>query len=251
MYSKFLVPFCAVVFCVPIVFCDNNNTDNKSNQKYEMSSASNYDGKNSDFQPLADPDRKVSGAYYGIGLGISNISHKLNVGKGNGTKLSNKQSANQFDISLIGGFGAAFYDRYYAGIEFDFFKRMPKKTKDFGESGVVHKSNFGLNMDVRFGYQFPQYGTLAYVTAGFARVLGEMGAYNNGNNVAKMTFGSFFPTVGFGLEHRVNQTVNLRGDVRFTIGSKEKKEAKVNGANWTFEAKPNRYAFRISVTKNI
>lgn len=206
----------------------------------------------SDFQPLADPDRKISGAYYGVGLGMSDISNKLNVVKNDGTGLKRKQSANQFDLSLIGGFGTVLYQRYYAGVEFDFFKRLPKKTKWFENEGVgvVHKSNIGLNMDVRFGYQFPQRGTMVYMTAGFARVLGEMLASSNGATT-KLTFGSFFPTAGLGVEHQVNQSVNIRADARFSFGSKEKKHAIVNGTSCELQGKPNRIAFRLSVTRNI
>ncbi|MBQ7674154.1 MAG: hypothetical protein IJT36_06550 [Alphaproteobacteria bacterium] len=249
--SSFAVDFCYAEYSVSSTEASaNTTTDNDTTDN------GNYDNKGyikegSDFQPLADPDRKISGAYYGIGLGISNISNKLDVVKNDGTRLKHKQSANQFDLSLIGGFGTTLYSQYYAGVEFDFFKRLPKKTKWFDNEGVgiVHKSNIGLNMDVRFGYQFPQQGTMIYMTAGFARVLGEMLASNNGSTT-KLTFGSFFPTAGLGVEHRMNQLVNIRADVRFSFGSKEKKNAVVNGSPCEFQGKPNRIAFRISVTRS-
>ncbi|MBR1734433.1 MAG: outer membrane beta-barrel protein [Alphaproteobacteria bacterium] len=221
-----------------------NNSYAQNNDRYSIKNDA------SDFQKFEEPDQKISGAYYGLGLGLSNISNQLHVYKNDGTSLNHKKSANQYDISLIGGFGTVLYNKYYAGVEFDFFKRLPKKTTWFDKVGIVHKANMGLNMDVRFGCQFPKQGNLLYVTVGFARVLGEMQADNNGT-INKATFGSFFPTAGIGIEHRMNQKVNIRGDFRYTFGSKERKSMPFNGNTAEFQGKPKRFAFRLSVVRSI
>jgi hypothetical protein len=194
---------------------------------------------------LSEPYRNVSGAYYGLGLGSSIISHKVTYSKGEDQKSDFKKNAHQFDVSLIAGFGAPFYDRYYAGIEFDIFKRFSKKTSYNDEIGIIHSSNIGLNMDVRFGYLFPEHGSMVYLTAGFARIVGRV-TFDKGNTEG--SFGSFYPTVGVGLEHKINHQWNVRGDFRMAITSKDDNKY---SHNWKYEAKPNRIAFRVSITRNI
>ncbi len=222
-----------------------------SSERQEMESEYN---KNNDFLELSEPERKVSGAYYGLGVTLSRTSNKLNVSKNQQASLKYDNSANQYDFSAIIGFGSAFYERYYAGVELDFFKRLPEKTKRKNEIGIIHSSNIGMNMDVRFGYQFPQHGTLAYLTAGFARIIGKAAFYRSNDNSpsAKKSFGSFYPTVGFGLEYKMNHKWNLRGDFRYSITNKDdNKYVKLDANEWKFDAKPNRFAIRFSVTRNI
>ncbi|MDR2067468.1 MAG: porin family protein [Holosporaceae bacterium] len=198
-----------------------------------------------EFSDLSEPHRNVSGAYYGLGLASSIVAHKVTYGKGGALMSSLKKSAHQFDVSLIFGFGAPFYDRYYAGIELDLFKRFPKKTSYNDEIGVIHSSNIGLNMDVRFGYLFPEHGSMIYITAGFARVVGKV-TFDKG--ATEGSFGSFYPTFGVGLEHKINHRWNVRGDFRIALASKDDNKY---SHGWKYEAKPGRIAFRVSITRNI
>ncbi|MDR3187439.1 MAG: porin family protein [Holosporaceae bacterium] len=198
-----------------------------------------------EFSELSEPHRNVSGAYYGLGLGSSLISHKVTYGKGEGQKSSSKKNAHQFDISLILGFGAPFYGRCYAGVEWDLFKRFSKKTSYENEIGIIHSANIGLNMDVRFGYLFPEHGSMVYFTAGFARIVGRV-TFNRGSTEG--SFGSFYPTLGVGVEHKINHRWNVRGDFRLAITSKDDNKY---SHGWKYEAKPNRIAFRVSITRNI
>jgi hypothetical protein len=116
------------------------------------SEISNLKEKTSDeFLELAEPQKNIGGAYYGLGVTLSQISHDVKAIKNNIQEIKFKKSDNQFDISLIGGFGSAFYKRYYAGLEIELFQRFSGKTRYNGEVGIIHSSNFGLNMDVRFG----------------------------------------------------------------------------------------------------
>lgn len=233
-----------------LVFSSINNVA-ASSKKQETTSEYN---KDNDFLELSEPERKVSGAYYGLGVTLSRTSNKLNISKNQQTSVKYDNSANQYDLSAIVGFGSAFYERYYAGVELDFFKRLPEKTKRKDEIGIIHASNIGMNMDVRFGYQFPQYGTLGYVTVGFARIIGKTAFYrsNDNNPSAKKSFGSFYPTLGFGLEYKMNHKWNLRGDFRYSITNKDdNKYEKLDANEWNFDAKPNRFAIRFSVTRNI
>lgn len=206
----------------------------------------------SNLPELGEPCRYVSGAYFGLGGTISNIKHKVTAKKKNSKQdIGESKSNAQFDLSLIAGFGSAFYKQYYAGIEFDFFKRFKGSSSRKEDMEVRFPSNIGLNMDVRFGRQLPHYGSLVYVTVGFARVIGEVTFYSN-NKSAKYSFGSFYPTLGLGIEKKINNDWNIRGDVRFAITSKDdNKDAKIDKTEWKYEGKPNRVAFRISVTRNI
>jgi hypothetical protein len=205
-----------------------------------------------EFLDLDEPDRNISGAYYGLGFTLSRISHSMKASR-SGQEVSFKKADNQYDISLIGGFGSMFYKRYYAGIEMEFFRRFSGKTNyhSSGAIGLKHTSTVGLNMDVRFGYVFPKQGSLVYATIGCARVLGTVvSAEGVGRNarVQEGSFGSFYPTVGGGVEKKLNSRWNVRGDLRVSITSTDDNR---RVRNWNFEAKPSRTALRVSVTRNI
>lgn len=223
-----------------------------SQGQQEISTFVENDNEYNNLPKLGEPCRYVSGAYFGFGGTVSDIKHKVTVRKGNNPQdVSASKSKAQFDLSMISGFGAAFYNEYYAGIEFEFFKRFKRSSSRENEIEVMFTSNIGLNMDVRFGRQLPRYGALIYTTAGFARVIGEATFYSN-NDYAKRSFGSFYPNFGFGVEKKINNDWNVRGDFRFAISSKDdNKETRMNGVIWKYEGKPNKTSFRISVTKNI
>lgn len=233
-----------VVALLAVTFCSVNAERTENKDESELSE-------------LGEPCRYVSGAYYGLGLGLSHISHKVNAVKNNVENISLKKNSNQYDLSIIAGFGSAFYKRYYAGIEMELFKRLKGSSSTNDEINITFPATVGLNMDVRFGYQFPESGCLAYVTAGFSRVLGKTAFKVNtnrrrGGKTHEMSFGSFYPTFGAGVEYKIDHHWNIRGDVRFAITSKDdNKRIRVNNNNWKFDAKPSRLAFRISVTRNI
>ncbi|MDR0632263.1 MAG: hypothetical protein LBF54_03440 [Holosporaceae bacterium] len=221
-------------------------------QSSEKSAASNA------FSELSWPYRNVGGAYWGLGATLSRISHSAWMWKDGTEKVTNFKATNsQFDASLIGGFGSAFYKGYYAGIEMELFKRFGEKASRHpgGEVGIIHKSAIGLNMDVRFGYLLPKRGELIYVTVGFARVVGGVAFYegSGGNRPGyEGSFGSFYPTLGVGVEHKINHLWNVRGDFRISITSKDdNKYLSTRSTTWKYEAKPSRMAFRISITRNI
>ncbi|MDR1333865.1 MAG: hypothetical protein LBJ71_01455 [Holosporaceae bacterium] len=216
--------------------------------------AAEYSGDESktagEFLDLGEPEKEIGGAYAGLGVTLSRISHNL---KAKGTAASSSEvnldsSGNQWDVSLIGGFGSAFYKRYYAGIEMDFFKRISGNTKYSSnrDIAIVHNSTMGLNMDIRFGYLYPQ-GYLIYSTIGFARVLGR-GLFKHGTDYVEGSFGSFYPTFGVGLEKKMNHRWNIRADFHISLTSKDDNKSK---SIWKYEAKPKRMAFRISITRSI
>ncbi|GHT95109.1 hypothetical protein FACS1894122_12350 [Alphaproteobacteria bacterium] len=199
--------------------------------------------------------------------------------KGDGVEeniLDLSSSANQYDLSLIAGFGAPFHKNWYAGIEFALFKRFGERKKDNGLIGIKHSSIIGMDMDVRLGYLFPQSGNLLYVTIGFTRILGRATFPQDKERRGEVSFGSFYPTFGFGIEHKINHNWNIRGDFRISLTSKDdnkshrsNKEEVVkfdknkatdkdkvgysldSGKDLKFDAKPARYSFRISITRNI
>lgn len=242
------VPFHSVLFASLICFSVN------ATQGEKPQSISEVTYNNDDFLPLSEPERVVNGAYYGLGITMSRLSGKLNLSKNGQVSEKYSRSVGQYDLSAIVGFGAAFYERYYTGVELEFFKRFPEKTSRNEEVGIIYASNMGMNMDVRFGYQFPKYAALTYVTLGFARVIGKAAFYapNAAESSDDRTFGSFYPTVGVGLEYKVNHLWNVRGDLRYSITSKDdNKDARVGANAWKFDGKPNRCAFRISLTRTI
>ncbi|MDR2681999.1 MAG: hypothetical protein LBB29_03060 [Holosporaceae bacterium] len=219
-----------------------------------------------DFIELSEPYKIIGGAYVGLGVGLASIKHKLNANKITGGRkepVSLHNSANQYDIVLIAGFGSAFYKNYYAGIEFSIFRRFCEKTKFVNEEaiGLQHTSGIGFDMDVRIGYLLPESGNLIYGTVGFARIVGavtfrqidgQQGWKQGTNGHHKVSFGSFYPTFGLGMEHKIDDTWNVRGDVRMSLTSKDDgKRYRINGNNWEFDVRPNKFAIRLSVTRTI
>lgn len=214
-----------------------------------------------ELQQLGEPYKNISGAYYGFGLGTSIISHRVKAWNTTGGETP-KRTANQLETSLIGGFGAAFYKRYYSGLELEFFKRFSGGGKKDGSIGVAHPSSMGINMDVRLGYLFPEQGNLLYMTVGFARIIGHA-RFGNGSRTLpggrvvnddkkyiNRSFGSFYPTVGCGFEHKVDHNWNVRLDARYSITYKDDgKVVRVNGDTWNYEGKPSRISLRCSVVR--
>lgn len=240
----------SVLWSIGLVFAVVAAEPNQEQQ--QTSTFVKNDNEYSNLPKLGEPCRYVSGAYFGLGGTISNIKHKVTVKKSNSPlEIGVSKSKAQFDLSMIAGFGAAFYKEYYAGLEFEFFKRFKGSGSRENEIEVLFSSSIGLNMDVRFGRQLPHYGALVYTTVGFARLIGETMFYSS-NMDAKRSFGSFYPNFGLGIEKKINNDWNIRGDVRFAITAKDNnKEAHMSGVKWKYEGTPNKTSFRISVTKNI
>lgn len=230
--------------------------------------------EDSEFQPLSDPYRRIGGAYVGGGLDFSHMSYDVRLFEDDDEKLTSKVSKTAFQpaLSLVGGFGTTFYKDWYAGLEFEFFKRFPKSTKKDGKVEVIFKSTLGFNMDARLGYQFPKSGIMVYLGVGFARVLGAMSARENDKvKPTVKTFGSFFPTISGGIAYKMNQNWIVQATVRYSIGSKEKKhfmypsdiakfeqnikdkkEDPTEGlAKRAMEGKPTRWGFGIYVVRQI
>ncbi|MDR3151235.1 MAG: outer membrane beta-barrel protein [Holosporaceae bacterium] len=241
---------------------EHNNVSPKKSEKNNI--AAEIPTTTDDFLELSEPYRTVGGAYFGVGLALSRITHKLNATKNNSNKINFKNSATQYDLSFIFGFGSAFYKSYYTGIEFSIFKRLSSNTKyaDNESIGLKHSSILGLDMDVRLGYLFPESGNLAYFTVGFARVIGRtvFREYSTNRNIRgsaryiekEKSFGSFYPTFGCGIEHKLNQDWDVRCDLRMSITSKDDNKSHTSGNNdWSYDAKPSRFAIGISITRSI
>lgn len=244
---------------------------NETGSSSEESSGEDANGiipVDTEFEALSNPYRAISGAYVGAGLDVSRIQNKVRLFLGDkdgnvdkSPKIAEKQNVTQFDVSVIGGFGSVFYENWYVGLEFKFFKRLPEKKRNFEEISIISKGCLGLNMDVRLGYQFPQNGVMVYASVGFARILGGMWAFDKTQNnklLAKKTFGSFFPTAGVGVEYRLTQIWNIRADLRYSMGSREKKRflyddgSKKEVADMpvrVLEGKPTRWSVGVSAVR--
>jgi opacity protein-like surface antigen len=209
--------------------------------------------ENDDFQKLSDPYNYISGAYYGLGIGISRISHSIKALVDHEETRNLKSSSNQYDVSILTGFGTNFHNRFYVGIELELFGRLPKRKKTEGDLSIEHTLSMGLNMDVRLGYQFPENGIMPYATFGFSKVGGKALITRANKNIS-VAFGSFYPTCGLGVEYKLSHSWHIRGDCRIAITSKDdsnKKRSIDNATTCTLIGKPNKVSFRISVAKSI
>jgi len=207
-----------------------------------------------DFIELDEPYQYVTGAYWGVTVGPTFVKHKLTATDESGENVlqSTNISKTQFDYGLMAGFGTSFYKDYYVGLEMEMLKRAGKGVhKNEDEAfGLRFQSQFGLNMNVRFGYLFPKQGNMVYAMVGFSRTLGKAVGEDENNKTVEQSFGSYFPIVGVGIEHKINYDWNIRLDAKYSITSRDSdKKMKKDGP--VYGAKPQSIGIRLSITRNI
>lgn len=212
-----------------------------------------------ELQELDQPNKEINGAYWGLGLSVARTHHKIDLTKTVAgvpnptiTHSSPSSTAAQIEASFLVGFGTSFWSKYYTGLELEVFRRFRGKTSHFDDLHVEHSQNTSFNFEGRLGYLFPKKGNMIYLTAGVSRLYSR--AYFGDDRSKNVTsFGSFFPTVGVGFEHRINAKWNVRFDYRYVISSKERDQGvKLNNkTTYSYRGKPGRMSFRIAVTRNI
>ncbi|MDR1551079.1 MAG: hypothetical protein LBS14_00095 [Holosporaceae bacterium] len=210
-----------------------------------------------DFQQLAEPERRVTGAYYGSGVTLERITHNIQVEKYalqglravKVEEIGVESTRSTFAMSLLAGFGTAVYKDYYTGIETEFFWRRAGSSKfnEKGDVGVRHPATQGFGMDVRFGKQFPNRGLLVYTTVGFVRVLGRamFHTYN-----AEGSFGSFFPALGGGVEYKINHLWNVRAYAKIALTNKDDNKL-MKRLPYKYDGKSEYLSMGVSVTRSI
>ena len=208
-----------------------------------------------DFIELDEPYQYVTGAYWGVTVGPTFVKHKLTATDKDAKNVlqSTNISKTQFDFGLMAGFGASFYKDYYVGLETEILKRAGKGTYYKNENdafGLKFQPQFGLNMNVRFGYLFPKQGNMVYAMVGFSRTLGKAVGKDDNDKRVEQSFGSYFPTVGVGIEHKINYDWNIRLDVKYSITSKDS-DKKMKKDEPVYGAKPQSMGIRLSITRNI
>lgn len=204
-----------------------------------------------DFVELDEPYQYVTGAYWGISVGPTFVKHKLTA---DSVSQNTSISKTQFDFGLLAGFGTSFYKDYYVGIEMEMMERTGGGTHYKSENdpfGLRFQPQFGLNMNVRFGYLFPKQGNMVYAIVGFSRTLGKVVGKNaDGSEKIEQSFGSYFPVVGIGIEHKINYDWNVRLDVKYSITSKDSEKCMYKGGP-VYSAKPQSVGIRLTLTRNI
>jgi opacity protein-like surface antigen len=212
------------------------------------------------FQELSLPYNYIGGTYCGIGVGLSRISCDVSAvqTQNNIAIPALKESANQFFVSAFAGFGTNVYKQLYLGIELELSKTFSEHSKHNDDMAVKFISPFGINMNIRVGYQFPQYGLLLFMTAGFCRITERTtvvtpGVNTDDGNYKWITFGSFYPTIGVGAEYKFKNNWSARLDFKFAITSKDdsSKNVGVNGQFYSFVGKPSGMTVRFSVVRSI
>ena len=107
-------------------------------------------------------------------------------------------------------------------------------------------------MCARFGYQLPLQSTLIYGTIGFVKLRGGVKIKYNGKEYGS-SYGTYSPTIGLGIEHRINYDWNLRLDARYSIPKKKTKtltfSVDKNATATTPATHLNRYKYNGKVSK--
>lgn len=212
---------------------------------------------NGDFEELDEPYQYITGAYWGVSVGPTFVKHRLTASNDSDKNVSQDTSISkaQFDLGLMAGFGTSFHDDYYVGIEMEVAKRFGRGVhyKNKGDVfGLEFNPQFVLNMNVRFGYQLPKYGSMVYAMVGFSRTLGKVVGKNaDGSNDIHEVFGSYYPIVGLGVEHKINYDWNVRLDVKYSITSSDSDQRLYEKSPWVYKIKPQSMGVRLSVTRNI
>ena len=251
MLKKLLVCVSLVSF-VNVIGADTSKTSSVDKKNKEPISSLD------EFQPLSEPYRYISGAYCGAGVGYAFIPLKINTTYNDVTTEYKKKKA-QPEIFLTAGFGSSFYKDYYAGLEMEFCKKFSKRKsyhKD-GVYGVEHRPTFGLGMSVRFGYQMPLYKSMIYGSIGFSKLIGRSYVKHEDKEYTA-SFGSYSPTLGLGIERRINYNWNIRLEGLYSVPKKKTKDitrletvANDQVTKHVYETKGriSRFAIRVYVTR--
>lgn len=213
------------------------------------------DSSGDDLLELDEPYKYVTGAYWGVSVGPSFVSYKLDAHcEAAGLKQNTNLSKTMWDMALLAGFGTSFYKDYYIGIEMELMKRKGKSVyfkEDTDVWGLKFSPQFGFNMNLRLGYLFPKQGNMVYALLGFSRTLGKVVEKRNDNIVNEKGFGSYYPVVGLGVEHKINHNWNVRMDVKYSISSKDSEDRRHGKDKWHYSVRPKNVGVRFSITRNI
>ena len=235
MLKKILFSVSVLSFCFSV------------NAKEAKTSISPY--SSDEFQELSEPYRYITGAFLGLGLGYASVPLKVNAKKTEApaAEFKAKKKKGQTEMSLLAGFGMAFRRNFYTGLDIEFCKRFSKHESPTPNENfkIVHHPTFGLNMYARLGYQFPLSGTMIYSAFGFAKLIGHLETVNAENKKVKSSFGTYSPTIGLGIEKRINYDWSIRLDAKYSLTKKKTKEIE----KFKYEGKVSKTAIKLYVTK--
>lgn len=225
-------------------------TEVSSAQEEKKLVSSDLETVDEDFIPLDEPESRIGGLYTGFSIGHSWISHKATV-KFAGGQEQFKKTSGQMDYAWIIGFGTAILKDYYTGLELQVMKRTGSKThyNETNRIGFKFSSQFGMNMDVRFGKLFPQSGGLLFMTAGFHRVLGKT-EIRTPFGIKEKGFGSYYPTIGLGYEKKINGRWMIRADCKYSITSNTT-DSTDRFTSTEYKVQPQRIGVDLAILRNI
>lgn len=183
------------------------------------------------------------------------------------------------NISAFAGIGCGglFEDKYYLGIDFEMFmkfngnkksksclfssvlksKGTEKEIKETANVTVKGKNAIGLTIKARLGYVIPGCGCMPYAVVGCERFQHSVKLDVTNDSSGFVTYGSFYPVVGVGLEKKLKNNWSMRGELVYAIGNwddtgkylKNKSESRVRSTK--FRAKGNRLSFKLMLVKYI
>lgn len=176
-------------------------------------------------------ESNFDGFYAGLGAGRARgtdkgIEYKDNGATFQGATQRTNPEGNLF--SVFGGFNKVVEENFLLGAEADYEKRGYSHSSSQEVNNVSQESypittkvKSAKSLRARFGYIFNQDKTLAYLTAGIARinisrVYGDTtNTLGNGTSLNTTTNHNGY-VGGFGIEHFLTQKISLRAEYRYT-----------------------------------
>lgn len=214
-----------------------------------------YYSTDTDFCEVGAPDEVFSGMYASFGIGASFLDNKYEIADTpvvNG--LTKKGSMNTNTQALYGvlGFGGVFRNVVYLGAESELFARHGSSEKESGNVRIKTRGTYGFNFKLRAGYVFRRHGLILYSIIGANRCIGHISIKKNNQYIGEVSYGSYHPMLGIGVEKKLRNNWSVRTEFSYTIGIwDDTQKAFELSANTLlpFKAKANQKTVKILVSK--
>lgn len=214
-----------------------------------------YYSKDADFCEVGEPDEVFSGTYVSFGIGASFLDNKYEIADTpivNGLTKKGGMNTNTQALYGVFGFGGVFRSVVYLGAESELFMRRGSSIKESGNVRIKTRGTYGFNFKLRAGYVFRRHGLILYSIVGADRCIGHISIKNNNEYIGEVSYGSYHPMLGIGVEKKLRNNWSVRTEFSYTIGlwDDTQKAFELNAnTRLPFKAKSNQKTVKILISK--